>query len=397
MIMETGCPIDLKMAESWPISTLAAPEGGPVARFPRLRLRNPLKTTDRPHPLVGSEAALRAALDNAPVVLLVTDAGGDIVYGNKASQAMMERRIEQPGQEAPTMLRNHLKHVCLTSPSFPVADTFRLGDDGADRTFATLTVNTIPDGYIAAWRNTTAEVTAAEVTSELAEELATWSQMLTALGDQLTHAADETAEQAAAVAHGSGEMIDSIQAVSSRVESAADSTAAAVESAQAATVNMTRLQESSNGIGSITKLITAIAQQTRLLALNATIEAARAGESGKGFAVVANEVKELAARTAEATERISPIVSAIQTESTEAAEGISAIIQLIEMISNEQQLIAGAVEEQTATTTEMSSGIGQVAHSVQMTSESAAGLQLHATEIHTKAERLRDLVRTEEH
>lgn len=63
---------------------------------------------------------------------------------------------------------------------------------------------------------------------------------------------------------------------------------------------MERISEKSNGIAEIIDMINSIAAQTNLLALNASIEAARAGESGKGFAVVADNVRDLAAQTADA-------------------------------------------------------------------------------------------------
>jgi methyl-accepting chemotaxis protein len=112
----------------------------------------------------------------------------------------------------------------------------------------------------------------------------------------------------------------------------------------------------------VIKVITSIAQQTNLLALNATIEAARAGEAGKGFAVVANEVKELAKETAKATEDIGRKIEAIQTDTKAAVEAITSISAVINQVNDISSTIATAVEEQNATTNEMSRNVSEAAH-----------------------------------
>ena len=95
--------------------------------------------------------------------------------------------------------------------------------------------------------------------------------------------------------------------------------------------------------------------------MNATIEAARAGEAGKGFAVVANEVKELAKQTAKATEDISRKIEAIQGDTKGAVEAIAQIGKIINQINDIQNTIASAVEEQTATTSEISRNVAEAA------------------------------------
>ncbi|HXL02541.1 MAG TPA: methyl-accepting chemotaxis protein, partial [Candidatus Atribacteria bacterium] len=82
------------------------------------------------------------------------------------------------------------------------------------------------------------------------------------------------------------------------------------------------LGQSSREIGSITDLITGIADETNLLALNAAIEAARAGEAGRGFAVVADEVRKLAEESAHAAQRIAGLIGDIQKEANKAVSSM---------------------------------------------------------------------------
>ncbi len=157
--------------------------------------------------------------------------------------------------------------------------------------------------------------------------------------------------------------------------------AQAVKVAQRTNGTVGKLGASSDEIGKVIKVITSIAEQTNLLALNATIEAARAGEAGKGFAVVANEVKELAKETARATEEIGRKIEAIQADTGEAVTAIREINGIINQIGEIQTTIAGAVEEQTATTNEMSRNIGEAARGAQEIAHNIQGVARTADEL----------------
>jgi methyl-accepting chemotaxis protein len=211
--------------------------------------------------------------------------------------------------------------------------------------------------------------------SGAALELASSSEQFTSVSQQIGANSEETSAQANVVSAAADEVNKSLQTVATGTEemsatigeiaknaSAASSAAKdAVKSTEVTSSSMSKLNDSSIEIGQVIKVITSIAQQTNLLALNATIEAARAGEAGKGFAVVANEVKELAKQTAKATEEITHKIEVIQTDTKGAVQAIAGITSIIARINDISGTIATAVEEQSATTSEMSRSVTQAA------------------------------------
>jgi methyl-accepting chemotaxis protein len=232
------------------------------------------------------------------------------------------------------------------------------------------------------------------------------SEQTSAQANVVSGAAERVSQNLQTVATGAEEMAASIQEIAKNATEAAKVASAAVEVAESTTVTVSKLGDSSGKIGQVIKVITSIAEQTNLLALNATIEAARAGEAGKGFAVVANEVKELAKQTARATEEIGRKILAIQTDTTAAVEAIGSISGIINRINDISHTIATAVEEQNATTNEMSRNVCEAAHgggeitsnisgvaaAAQDTTRGATNTQEAAEKLVATSERLRKVV-----
>ena len=220
-----------------------------------------------------------------------------------------------------------------------------------------------------------------------AEEMIAVSQLLSANAEEtatqantVSSASHQVSTNIQTVASGTEEMGASIREIAKNANEAARVATEAVKNAESTNVTVAKLGESSVEIGKVIKVITSIAQQTNLLALNATIEAARAGDAGKGFAVVANEVKELAKQTARATEEISEKIEAIQTDARGAVSAIGGISHIIMKINDISTAIAGAVEEQTATTNENTRNVNEAAKASSEIALNIAGVAKAARE-----------------
>jgi methyl-accepting chemotaxis protein len=192
------------------------------------------------------------------------------------------------------------------------------------------------------------------------DDLGTTATRLSELSDygrsraeELQQTAEISSENVSAVASASEQMSASIREINQQINLTNEVTNEAVVKGKGATTAVHELQDASQKVGDIVKLIRDIADQTNLLALNATIESARAGEAGKGFAVVADEVKGLAKETANATEDISRQISEIQKSTQNTVDVIRDITETIEKINEISLAVSSAMEEQSATISEI--------------------------------------------
>jgi len=222
---------------------------------------------------------------------------------------------------------------------------------------------------------------AAEDTAARTNSVAAAAEEMSANMTTVAAATEEAATNIALVSTATDEMTSTINGIVTSTEKAQAITRTAVEEAGSASAKVDELGVAAQEIGKVTEAITEISEQTNLLALNATIEAARAGEAGKGFAVVANEIKELAKQTAEATGEIKSRIDSIQNSTAGTVAQIQQITQVIGEVDEIVATIVTAVDEQSATTSEIAENINQASIGIQEVTENVAQVSTVAGEV----------------
>lgn len=371
----------------------------------------------------ASLARIQSMMDNIPINVMMADLNGTILYINPASRQTL-KQIERDlpiavdkivGASYDVFHKNpaHQRKLLADDRNLPHRAKIKVGPNTLS-----LLANAVYDGnrnYIGpmvTWEVITDRLVLMENVTEASRQLAAASAELNATATQLSgnaersttvanstaSASEEVAQGVRTVATNTEEMSASIKEIARNAAEASTTSATTLKQAQSTNQTIVKLGESSQEIGNVIKVISSIAQQTNLLALNATIEAARAGDAGRGFAVVANEVKELAKQTAKATEDITARITSIQKDSTGAVEAVAAIGQTIERLNGIAGAIAASVEEQAATTNEVSrvvqesaKGVSSITDNVKIVSQSATETLGGATQVLTAAKSLSEL------
>ncbi len=220
-------------------------------------------------------------------------------------------------------------------------------------------------------------------------QVASGSQELAAVSQQLSQGATEQAASAEQTTSAMEEMAANIR---QNAENALETEKIAVQSAKDAEEGGLAVEKTVDAMKQISgkiSIIEEIARQTNMLALNAAIEAARAGEHGKGFAVVADAVRKLAERSQVAAGEISTLSGSSVEIAEQAGEMLKGIVPNIRRTAELVQEINAASSEQDGGAAQINDALAQLDQVIQQNASASEEMSSTAEELSAQAEQLR--------
>ncbi|WP_448572238.1 methyl-accepting chemotaxis protein [Trichothermofontia sp.] len=217
-------------------------------------------------------------------------------------------------------------------------------------------------------------------------QAASVSQTTTTM-DELGASSRQSAEQAEAAAAGAQQALGLADNGTRAVERTIQGMATLKTKVSAIAEQILRLSEQTSQIGSISGLVSDLANQTNMLALNAAVEAVRAGEHGKGFSVVAGEIRKLADESKKSAERIGDLVTDIQNAinatvmaTDEGTKTVDEGVRIAQETSDAFSGVANAVNNVVLNNQQISLNIKQQAIAIQQVVDAMNALNVAAKE-----------------
>ena len=275
----------------------------------------------------------------------------------------------------------------------------------------------------------------AEVITYAIKEIDEGAETQSTMADEGAHSMEQMAVGIQAIVEASNTVVGQTQLIDAQIHAGERAVAQSMKQMQAIQQGteielqvIRKLEQESQEIGLISKMITDISNQTNLLALNASIEAARAGEAGKGFAIVADEVRKLSEQTAHSAAQINALIDKVQVYTKDAVEAASSgeanverglqtihtlessfgvIVESVEKITFEIEHLSASTQEMSANTEEVTAAmeemsavaststdkVHEVRHSVVEQSETVQSMASRAEQLSDMAAELQKAVK----
>lgn len=200
---------------------------------------------------------------------------------------------------------------------------------------------------------------------EQCEAAAQTTNQLLAMASEVAASSTQSASAMVEAAETSGGIKDSIDTIRHDLAETVTALHGAADVANQAVQDADQLADHSQSIEKILGMIKAIAEQTNILALNASIEAARAGDAGRGFAVVAAEIKDLAGKTARATDEVGERLGDIREVSQAATKTNRKMLGTFDTIRSSADRLNSIMEEQSSNVTRIAACVDETATSAE--------------------------------